>query len=135
MLELIRDSAPVPLFWFLISSGYKTYRFLPAFFREYHPRHDAETPPRERALINHFGRLLFPEGYDPATGVITLKHPTPLREGVAEVTEGRARDPHVAFFCRKNPGHRKGDELACIAPLTEDNLNPFIRRSLRRAGF
>ena len=29
-----------PLYWLLLSSGFRTYRFLPVFWREFHPRFD-----------------------------------------------------------------------------------------------
>ena len=31
------------LYWLLLTSGYRTYRFLPMFWREFHPRYDALT--------------------------------------------------------------------------------------------
>src|SRR5205823_6261147 len=43
-LSLIDALPSTELYWFLISKGYKTYRFLPVFFREFYPRHDAPTP-------------------------------------------------------------------------------------------
>jgi hypothetical protein len=45
-----------------------------------------------------------------------------LRPGVADLTPGRLRDPHVDFFARRNPGHPRGDELCCLAPLTRGNF-------------
>jgi hypothetical protein len=31
-------------------------------------------------------------------------------------------DRHVRFFVERNPGHERGDELCCLAPLTRDNF-------------
>ncbi len=45
-----------PLVWLLITSGFRTYRFLPLFWREFFPRHDAATPPQMQALLNHLAR-------------------------------------------------------------------------------
>lgn len=130
MLDRIAAAGEVPLYWFLLSSGYKTYRFLPVFFREFFPRHDRETPAEPAKLLAHFCRLLFSDGFDPVTGTVVMASPTPLREGIAEITPERLADPHISFFVRHNPDHAKGVELACIAPLTVDNLRPFIRRAL-----
>ena len=47
---------------------------------------------------------------------------------VADVTPERLRDPHVAFFVRRNPGHARGDELCCLAPLTRANFTPAAYR-------
>ncbi len=38
------------LFWLLITSGYRTYRFLPVFWQCFHPRHDAPMPASIRIL-------------------------------------------------------------------------------------
>jgi hypothetical protein len=34
----------------------------------------------------------------------------------------------VRFFTETNPGHRRGDELACLVPLELGNLRPCGRR-------
>lgn len=43
-LSLIDEFPNDELYWFLISAGYKTYRFLPVFFRQFYPRFDEPTP-------------------------------------------------------------------------------------------
>lgn len=114
-------------YWFLISSGYKTYRFLPTFFQRFVPA-PGRADERASALLAAFARERFGDRFDPATGVVRLEHPTPLREGVAEITPHRLRDPHVAFFARQNPGHARGDELACLTRIHPGNLTPAGRR-------
>ena len=54
--------ADARVYWFLICSGYKTYRYLPLFFREFHP--NCETPASRRAklLLARLGRLKFGGG-------------------------------------------------------------------------
>ncbi len=131
MLTRIEAEPEIPLYWFLISSGYKTYRFLPVFFKEFYPRFDAPIPAGFNTIRNELGGRLFGDRYDPETGIIRLAHPTPLREGVADVPDERRLDPHINFFLRSNPDWSDGAELACIAHLHIDNLQPFIRRVLR----
>ncbi len=117
-------------YWFLISSGYKTYRFLPVFFREFYPSHVQPTPPHIRAVIDALGAAKFPGEYDAGRGIIRFASASPLRAGVAEVTDVRLKDPHVAFFVQANPGHAQGEQLACLVSLTRDNLTPAGRRVL-----
>ena len=122
------DRHPVgTLFWALISKGYKTYRFLPVFFHEFYPRHDVATPAWAQALIEAFGHHKFPQAFE--AGIIHA-HPGKdrLRAGIADVTPARLRDPHVAFFANRNPGHTTGDELCCVAPLTRDNFTDAAYR-------
>src|SRR5262249_47157855 len=42
----------VPLYWFLISKGFRTYLLLSRNFPEYWPRHEAPTPDRERRILD-----------------------------------------------------------------------------------
>ena len=74
----------------------------------------------------------FPSEYDPEQGVVRFARAAPLRPGVAEITGQRLHDPHVAFFEVANPGHARGDELACLAELVPANLTPAGRRMLGR---
>jgi hypothetical protein len=121
--ERIHAHQPATLvYWFLICSGYKTWRFLPVFFREFYPNPDVATPPRVRRLIDTLGTTRFGDEYVPDAGIVRFRHPTPLRRGVADITAERLRDPRIAFFARMNPGHAAGDELACLAELSRANL-------------
>lgn len=119
-----RALAPRMVYWFLISSGYRTYRYLPVFFRDFHPSFDGRTPPAMKALTDTIATAKFGDAYDPETGVIRLAHPAPLREGISDPEERARRDPHVRFFVSANPGHARGDELACLVRITPGNLTP-----------
>src|SRR6267378_3215071 len=46
-------------FWLLLTSGFRTYRFLPVFWREFFPRFDAPTPVKVQRLIAHLARERF----------------------------------------------------------------------------
>jgi hypothetical protein len=128
-LSLIDSLPGAELYWFLISKGYKTYRFLPLFFHEFYPRHDAPTPAWARAVTDALGAHKFPGAYDPAAGVVRGgPGKDRLRPGVADLTSERLRDPHVRFFAGRNPGHARGDELCCLAPLTRANFTAAAYR-------
>ena len=120
-------------YWFLICSGYKTWRFLPVFFREFHPNPAAPTPPRFRHLIDALGRSRFGDEYLPDLGIVRFRQPTPLRNGVADITPERLRDSRIDFFARMNPGHAQGDELACVAELSRANLTRAGLRMVSRS--
>ena len=130
--RLTTSTACGSVYWFLISSGYKTWRFLPVFFREFYPNMDAPTPPRVRALLDALGAQRFGDEYRAGLGIVRFRQPTPLRRGVAELSEERLRDPRIAFFARMNPGHAEGDELACIAELSRSNLTRAGLRMISR---
>jgi hypothetical protein len=123
---------PQPLYWLLISSGYKTYRFLAIFFKEFHPRHDQPTPPKIQQILHHLARERFAADYDPQRGIVRFSRgATPLRRGIADITSRRLRDPHTAYFAARNPGHVLGDELVCLAHIHPGNFTAAGRRMTR----
>ena len=132
MLSILTERPDRELYWLLTSKGYKTYRFLPVFFREFYPSCTKEAPAFEKALLCSLGRRKFGNRFDSESWTIrALDGAQYLRPGVADITEARRRDKDIAFFEKANPGHTKGDELVCIARCHEENINPFILRRLR----
>ena len=128
MLRLIEEHGEESLYWFLISKGFRTYRFLPVFFERFWPSPDHETPPEIQALLDGVARRKFGPAYDAATGLVRMTGADRLTPELAEVPPGREVDRHVAYFLTRNPGFARGDELACLAPIRRDNLNAYGRR-------
>jgi len=120
-LEAVRELRPE--YWLLITSGFRTYRFLPVFWKEFWPRHDAPACP---ALLETLGRERFGNHY--VNGIVRFDVPQVLRNGLKEIPPGRLDDPHVRFFAERNPGHAQGDELVCLCPLTAANQTAAGRR-------
>lgn len=118
------------VYWFLISSGYKTYRFLPVFFQRFYPSYRQPTPGHIQRTIDALARYKFGDQYDPATGVIRLAASSPLREGVAQVDERRLKNRDIAFFVEKNPGHAAGEQLACLVEIELSNITSAGMRML-----
>jgi hypothetical protein len=115
-------------YWLLICSGYRTYRLLPVFWREFWPRCDAATPPQTRALIDHLAAERFGRSYDRDRGLVRFPGAPRLRDELCRVPAGRLRDPNVAFFMERNPDWTRGDELVCLCDLSRANLNRAGRR-------
>ena len=119
----IRNARPAqPCYWLLLASGFRTYRFLPVFWREFFPRHNAVTPPEQQLLLATLARAQYGICYDENTGVVRFPHPQRLRGPLAQVPAGRELNPQVAFFLERNPGHARGDELVCLTEISEGNL-------------
>jgi hypothetical protein len=122
-------------YWFLTSKGYKTYRMLPVFFKEFYPSCRSATPRCEQTVMHAFGRVRYPGRYDETSGVVTYRETKDkLKTGIADVTENRLRDEHVRFFVEKNPGYLEGNDLVCIASLAETNFRDGVRNLLFRKG-
>ena len=132
-LSLIDADPDAELYWFLLSKGYKTYRFLPLFFREFYPRLDTATPTRVRRIRDALASARYPADYDARAGIVrTGPWQYRLRDGLADITPERLRDPQIRFFQEQNPGHVHGDELCCLAPLTRANFTPAAYRVIGR---
>lgn len=120
-----------PFWWFLVSKGPRTYRFLPTFFATFWPDRRSPTPPGPQAIMDAYATALYPRDYDRDRGVLAYRTPKDrLRPGVAGVTERDLRNPDVAFFVARNPGHALGHDLVCLCALTPANLKPRMRPTL-----
>ncbi len=110
------------LYWLLICSGYRTYRFLPVFAQEFCPRYDTPMADDCLARMNFLAKRYYHSAYDKTSGIVRLSHPQILREGLRSIPVGRQSDRHIRFFMDKNPGHLQGDELVCFTEICEANL-------------
>jgi len=119
-------------YWLLLTSGFRTYRFLPVFWREFTPRFDDITPPDRQPLLLHLARERFGAQYAPDSGIVRFDNPQRLRGVLQTVPPERMADPHVDYFLKRNPGHASGDELVCLTELAPDNFTPAGRRMVAR---
>ncbi len=126
---LKRAAPAVPLYWFLIVKGQRTYRYLSAFARRFIPHWSDAEPAGWRRLLDALARERFGTAYDAGAGVVRFErscgHLTP--EWAAVSARELAR-PDVQCFLERNPGYASGDELACLCELSDDNLRPLARR-------
>ena len=104
-----------PVFWLLISKGYKTYLLMANnFFRFYpHPQNRyAEYEP----LVEAYSETLFPGYYCRSRKVLDFGDSYQfLHNDVAAITdELRDRVPNIAYFEQRNPGWSQGHELPCV---------------------
>ena len=120
------------LYWFLLVSGYRTYRLLPVFSAVFYPRFDEPTPAAVQSLMHGMAIERFNGNYDPATGIVRLDAPSILKERFRGIPDNRMSDPNVAFFAERNPGHLQGDELVCFCELAEEKLTKLGKRMWRK---
>ena len=130
-----------PMYWFLISKGYRTYLILANTFPRSIPRASTDEDPELRAILDGVASARFPDAYDARTGIIRNDGAHEyVRSGVAPVSERALQNSHVRFFVDRNPHHAAGDELACLAlvrtrDLVRATVRFTVRRALRMIGF
>jgi len=106
-----------PVYWFLITKGYRTYLLISRYFPNHWPRHDAPFPPKEGVLLDVLCHGKFGEAWDGAAGLLRYagQETVRLADGLADVPKRLHDDPDVRFFLEKNPRWAEGDELCCLA--------------------
>lgn len=126
---LKRDNPDIPLYWFLIVKGQRTYRYLPAFARNFIPHWSDSAPPAWQRLLSELAHERFADEYDPVAGVVRFKRSMGhLAPQWATVSRRERLRPEVRFFLERNPGYACGDELVCLCELSSENLRPLARR-------
>jgi hypothetical protein len=117
-------------YWLLLTSGFRTYRFLPVFWKNFFPCHSEPIPDYLLGLRHKLATEQFGNQYDPISGIVRFQHPQRLRGKLKEVPSGRTQNSHIACFLKHNPGHVDGDELVCITELSSTNLTSAGRRMI-----
>jgi hypothetical protein len=128
----VRAADPeTPLYWFLISKGYRTYLYLPVFFKSYCPACAWPTPAAEQRILSALARAKFSDDYDARTGLVVFPESRGnLKPELAVVPPHRLKNQHVHFFLSSNPSYSEGTELACLAEISPANMRSYPARIL-----
>jgi hypothetical protein len=128
----VRAAEPdLPLYWFLISKGYRTYLYLPVFFEKYYPACLWPTPPPEQRILNALARAKFSAHFDSESGLILFPESRGnLKPELASIPQPRLNNRHVQFFLSRNPSYAQGTELACLAEISPENMRSYPARIL-----
>jgi hypothetical protein len=121
----------LPLYWLLISKGYRTYRYLHLFARHYWPSHQTSALDSGlEAMLDRIASHKFGAAWERASGLIRFAHSRgQLRPDLAEVRAHLRERAEIAFFLDKNPRYAQGEELACLTLLELANLRGVARRA------
>jgi hypothetical protein len=129
----VRAADPeTPLYWFLISKGYRTYLYLPVFFKTYYPACAWPTPAAKQRILNALAGAKFPDDYDAESGLVIFpeSHGN-LKPELAVVPPHRLKNEHVQFFLSSNPSYSQGNELVCLAEISPENMRSYPARILQ----
>ncbi len=127
----IKSEAPeLPLYWFLIVKGHRTYRYLRLFAKRYYPNWRYPTPAAVQALMDRLARLRFGPAYRPESGIVRFSRSRGhLRGDWANIPAHQRTRPEVSYFLERNPDYATGDELVCLTELAPDNLGRHVRQA------
>jgi len=132
-MRLHLRNASLPIYWFLVSKGYKTYLGFIKNFPVSIPRYERSDDPHLRRLLDRVATARFGVTYDASTGIAVNTGHEWVRRGLAPIDATARANPHVRFFVERNPSHERGDELACLALIRRrDVLGVALRASTAR---
>lgn len=126
-----------PLYWLLLSKGYKTYLLLANNFPTAFPRRqtapDRVAPAPELVeLRDRLASSWWPSEFDAASGIVRFARDR-VKHGVAPIDPETLAHPDVAFFVEHNPRWADGDELVCFAEIDFALGVRWFAKQLRRA--
>jgi len=123
----------LPLYWFVIVKGHRTFKFLPAFGKSFYPHWSIDRSDL-KPLADQLARDKFGHWYNCNTGVVEYDRSRGhLKKEIAFPSKEDLDKESVRFFLARNPGYLKGHELACICELEESNMKAFTKRIYRKA--
>jgi hypothetical protein len=123
-----------PLYWMLISKGYKTYLLARNNVAKCYPNAETHTPIRYQRLMDGFYRHKFGNAYDAARNHIAYESCHGAVKGeIAVPTPSDLRNGDIRFFVDHNPRYREGVELACLAEVRLSDLTIQFRKRFMRA--
>jgi len=116
-----------PLYWMLISKGFKTYMLMRRNFPRSYPSLEGPIPSDLVDVKHSFYSKKFGTHYKPETSLIDFgKSLGRVKDQLAVPTSRDMGNPDVRFFLEKNPRYYDGVELACIADIRWQDIVHII---------
>ncbi len=122
-----------PIYWMLISKGFKTYLLLANNYFTYYPHCDQKHQ-RLEPHVKAYCEQYFLNYFDKEKGLLDFGDDyQPLKPDIAPITdEMREKNKKIAFFEQKNPSWGAGTELPCIGELHWTDLYRYLHRFLSK---
>lgn len=120
-----------PIFWLLISKGYKTYLLLTNNFPKHYPRHDRNNLKLE-SIVDDYCQKLYPNAYNKTHRLLDFGDGYQyLKDDVAAITqEMKDSHPDIRHFEKLNPSWREGTELPCVGEVSVNMIWQFMRKNI-----
>ncbi|MBC8210860.1 MAG: hypothetical protein H8E21_07305 [Gammaproteobacteria bacterium] len=127
-----RQHPDIPVYWFLIVKGHRTYKYMPVFVKSFFPHWSYESN-RLKELAEFLAIDKYGDYYNAETGV--LEFPSSyghLKDEYAHPGLNEKNKAAVRYFLEKNPNYLNGHELVCLCELDEANLKPLALRVFQK---
>ena len=128
------ENLTTPVYWFLISKGYKTYLLMTNNFPTHYPRYEKPTPAPIQKIMKAFYSEKFGDLYREHQSLVVPQGVScALKVRVADIDESLLKHPRIAFFAERNIHWQKGHELACVAQVTLWIPIRYILKRIRKS--
>ncbi|MDR2111550.1 MAG: hypothetical protein LBQ62_00350 [Candidatus Accumulibacter sp.] len=132
--EIARAASGLPLFWFLLVKGHRTFKYLSVFGKSFFP-HWSEYRADLKALADRLASAKFGRHYDPASGLVRFPESRGhLKREIAEPSAEEMKKISTRFFLERNPDYRRGHELVCLCELESGNMKPLAARLFNKTA-
>lgn len=112
-----------PVYWMLISKGFKTYMMMKRNFISCWPRREGPTPSHLKQVQDEFYKNKFGNSYHKDCDLIVFEQSKGAVKGdIAAPSADSKNDLDVQFFLKKNPNYSQGEELTCITEILWKDL-------------
>ena len=120
-----------PVFWLLISKGYKTYLLLTNNFPKHYPSYKRNNIKLE-SIVDEYCEQLYPEAYNREKRLLNFGSDYQfLKDDVAEITPNMTEsNPKIRHFAKLNPSWQQGTELPCIGEVSVHMMWNFMRKNV-----
>ena len=134
VIELLKTkikNPKVPVFWLLISKGYKTYLLLTNNFPKHYPSYKHNNIKLE-AVVDNYCEQLYPAAYKKEDRVLDFGNQYQfLKDDVAQITdEMTSKDQNIDHFVKLNPSWHKGTELPCVGEVSFHMMWSFVYKNV-----
>ncbi len=118
-----------PIYWLLISKGFKTYLLLANNYFTYYP-HPEGKHQHLAPIVEAYCKQYFNDYYDPQNSLLNFGEGyQALKAAVAPITgDMRENNPKIRFFEQCNPSWEMGTELPCIGEIAWSDIARYVKR-------
>ncbi|XP_065896222.1 uncharacterized protein [Dysidea avara] len=100
----------------------------------YHKHLTAKFLDSDLMIIIKYGRRYETENakFCEETFVVKREH-TKIKENIATISDEEMANPHIKFYCSRNPGWSKGHSLVAVALCTWNDVGESLRKAVMRS--
>ncbi len=118
-----------PIYWLLISKGFKTYLVMANNWYSYYPHYKGKHQGLKK-VIDAYSEAYYGDYYIKDKGLLDFGDDyAPLKGDIAPITdEMRQKSPKIKFFEQVNPEWERGTELVCVGAIPTKDIFRYIER-------